>query len=245
MLQGAGQYELTPLVPCRLPMNENNRPGLLWGVNVFLLVAIYGWVLSSGRSHAVMRSMPVDAGIVPAVVLGLILGSLTGIFLALFKGPPRYRTLKAWLGFTALVSVWCALAVSWQGVHWFGQTVRLRADVDAYKAVAEELRENWPGQDGRTPLLGPFTAYPISNPQTLLLLGIVGVPGADAPLVAVERLEQGALSFQLAGSEAGAWLEWHPPGSIPKSFVGGMQNGFVLLRQTQLRPGWYLVRYGN
>ncbi len=219
------------------------RPGLLWSVNVFLLVTICGWILCDGRSQAVIRALPVGAGLVSALVLGLILGSLIGIFLALFKGPPRYRTLKVWLSFTALVSVWCALVVSWQSMHWFGQTVRLRSDVDAYEAVARELRENWPGQDGNTPTLGPFRAYPVGNPRSLLMLGAVRVPGAHAPLATVERTKQGALCFQLAGAETGAWLEWHPAGSVPQSFVSGLQSGFVLRRQALLRPDWYLVRY--
>ncbi len=157
MLQGADQCELTPLVQYRLPMSEINRHEasraqvcrrrreLLWGANVLLLVAICVWLLSDGRSQVVMWSLPRGAGITPALAASMVLGSLIGIFLTLFKGPPRYRSLKAWLCFTALVSAWCALVVSWQSVYWFGQTVRLRADVEAYEAVARELREDWPG----------------------------------------------------------------------------------------------------
>ena len=133
--------------------------------------------------------------------------------------------------------------VSWQRLYWFGQTVRLRGDTDAYETVATELRENWPRSDGKTSVLGDFRAYPLSHPRMLLLGGAFLAEGARVPFVAVLRSEQGALRFQLAGPETGAWLEWHPPGSVPASFRSGLDTPYELLRMSELQPGWYLTHY--
>jgi hypothetical protein len=218
-------------------------PGLWWVLNLVLLAAVSGWIFGDGRSLGVIESLPAGAGILAATILGLILASLSGIFVGLFKGPSWRRSVKAWLTFTALVSAWCALYASWPALYWLGQTVRVRADIAAYDKPVQELRENWPGKDGESPTLGPFLGYPVGKPKTLLLIGVAHVPGADAPVTAVERSELGALRLQLAGAESGAWLEWHPPGSAPDSFVGGLQTRYTLLRQTELQRGWYLVRY--
>ncbi len=231
--------------------NDNHRqwcslqrlPGLWWVLNLVLLAAVSGWIFRDGRSLGVIRSLPAGAGILAATILGLILASLSGILVGLFQGPTWRRSMKAWLAFTALVSAWCALCVSWPSLYWLGQTVRVRGDIAAYEVPVQELREDWPGKDGESPTLGPFLAYPLNQPQTLLPIGVAHVPGADAPVTAVERSELGALRLQLAGAESGAWLEWHPEGSIPKSFIGGLQTSYELLRQAELQPGWYLVRY--
>jgi hypothetical protein len=213
-----------------------------WVVNLALLLTVSGWVFNDGRSLEKLSSLPSDGGLPAAVVVGLILVSLVGILVGLFRGPTWRRSLKAWLAFTALVSAWCGLCVSWQSLYFFGQSVRLRAELPQYQALVQELRDQWPGKDGESPQLGHFLAYPLAEPRTLLLVGIAQVPGA-APLAAVERSEKGALRFQLAGEETGAWLEWHPPASAPDSFVGGLQNHYTLLRQRPLQPGWYLTHY--
>jgi hypothetical protein len=216
--------------------------GFFWVINLALLFAIAGWIFVDGRALGKLQELPGRVSVGAAIVVGLILASLIGILAGLFQGPAWRRSLKAWLAFTALVSAWCALCVSCPSLCWFGQTVRLRGEVPAYAALAQELRDHWPGEDGDSPTLGPFLAYPLGNPQTLLLIGVANVPGG-APVAAVERSVNGALRFQLAGAEAGAWLEWHPEGSAPESFIGGLQTPYELLRQAELQPGWYLVRY--
>ena len=62
---------------------------------------------------------------------------------------------------------------------------------------------------------------------------------------AIERSPEGALRFDLAGNDDDAWLEWHPPGSAPASFTGGLDTGYSLQRATQLGGGWFLVTYGT
>jgi hypothetical protein len=222
---------------------RRHRLGLIWAINLGILVLICGWILSDGRSQETIKAWPKNSfKVVGVLAIGLAYGSLLGIFLGLFSGPRRHRSLKAWLAFTALLSAWCALYVSWHSLYNFGQTVRVWWDVPAYEAVVTELREHWPGKDGESPTLGHFLAYPLENPRTLLLIGVAQVPGA-APITAIERSDKGALRFQLAGAETGVWLEWHPEDSEPETFVGGLENHNELVRQTRLRPHWYLVRY--
>lgn len=214
-----------------------------WVLNLALLVAVVGWIFVDGRSLGKMQSLPGTVSSGAAVVISLILASFAGILLGLFQGPTWRRSLKAWLAFTALVSTWCALCVSWQSLYWLGQTVRVRGDLPVYTTLARELRDKWPVKDGKSPTLGPFLAYPLGKPRTLLPIGVANVPGADAPVAAIERSELGALRLQLAGAESGAWLEWHPDDSAPQSFTGGLQTSYELLREAELQPGWYLVRY--
>lgn len=215
---------------------------VFWVMNLTLLLAVAGWILSDGRSFEKLRSLPGHWQPGAAVVVGLILVSLLGMLFGLFRGPRWRRSLKTWLAFTALVSAWCGLGVSWQVVYFFGQSVRLQGELPQYRELVQELRDQWPGKDGESPHLGHYLAYPLGEPRMLLLGGTAKVPGA-APVAAVERSEKGALRFQLAGAETGAWLEWHPPGSEPASFVGGLQNHYTLLRKKQLQPGWYLAHY--
>jgi hypothetical protein len=59
----------------------------------------------------------------------------------------------------------------------------------------------------------------------------------------VERGKSGCLRFQLAGREQFAWLEWHPAGRLPSSFVGGLLDPHELDRFRALADGWYVVRY--
>jgi hypothetical protein len=59
----------------------------------------------------------------------------------------------------------------------------------------------------------------------------------------VERSEDGSLGFELRGDHSGAWLEWHPAGSTPRAFVGGLESKYNFRRAAPLGRGWYLVRY--
>ncbi len=166
-----------------------------------------------------------------------------GVLLSLFFGTKGQRGVKCWLGFTALAAVWFALGTNWSELQWQGQVYRLGRQLQPFEAVASSLQRDWPAVDGHTAELGSFSAYPIGEPETLLLVAPAKLPGASAAISTVERSDQGALRFQLTGKELGAWLEWHPSHDLPKDFVDGLSRRYELKRSTQLSNEWYLVQY--
>jgi hypothetical protein len=150
--------------------------------------------------------------------------------------------LKSWLALTAIVAIWLTLGLDWRDLQWRGQVHRARPSVNAFSALANSLQKSWPTIDGETPELGPFQAYPIAKPEVLLLFSQKQMPGATAPISAINRSENGTLRFQLAGNETGTWLEWHPH-DAPSDFVSGLGQRFVLNRATTVGDNWYLVEY--
>jgi hypothetical protein len=173
-------------------------------------------------------------------MVGLL--TITPIVITLFAGVERHRRLRKWFAFTALVAAWLTLFVSWPEIAWQGQRMRLWTQIDDFEPVAAELRDKWPGGDGELPKVGAFMAYPQGKPRTLLMLAqSEAQPGT--PFSAVERDDDGSLKFELAGDETGSWLEWHPAGSAPENFTGGLENTYTRGRSAPLGNGWYLVRY--
>jgi hypothetical protein len=151
--------------------------------------------------------------------------------------------VASWLAFTFLVAVWLTLAVSWRELSWQSQVVRVRRQLSGFESVAALLRSDWPDSDGERDEIGPFMAYPRGRPRTLLLLTSPTIAHASASISAIERATTGGLRFQLTGSEPDAWLEWHPWGSVPDSFRGGLMTDYVLERSAPLSRGWFVVRY--
>lgn len=166
-------------------------------------------------------------------------GTLLGIFLGLFVGVKEQRRTRTWLAFVALAAAWFTLAVGWRELAWQGQRLRLRSTVNEFDALAKSLRENWPTADGERAGLGSFMAYPQGTPRMLMML----VSETDPQIAAIERGADGSLGFEIRGEEPGTWLEWHPAGSAPKTFVGGLEAEYDLGRTSPLGRGWYLVRY--
>ncbi len=82
-------------------------------------------------------------------------------------------------------------------------------------------------------------AYPQGRPRMLLMLTSDSSPAVSA----VELADDGALGFELSGDESGTWLEWHPVGSTPQAFTGGLESEYDFGRAAPLGRGWYLVRY--
>jgi hypothetical protein len=171
-------------------------------------------------------------------IVGLVL-----IALGLYLGPPAHRGVRSWLAITALLAFWLGLAVSWRSLAVAGQEWRLTRQLDSFEPLAEQLRHSWPRGDDYWPELGHFTAYPIGRPRMLLVISNERL--ADhTPFYVVERSDAGALRFELAREEAGAWLEWHPPGSQPATFTGGLEDERRLTNVAALNDGWYLTHYG-
>jgi hypothetical protein len=231
-----------------------------WIVNVGLLIAACAWIFFD---PGFMRTYQQDAFVVskPFTIVeaeqmspgrtqaltwltGAALSTLVGIAVGLVIGAPWNRRLRSWLAFTAIAATWLALKTSWPELAWAGARWRVGSTVAAFEAVAEPLRANWPAADGATGDLGPFSAYPAGKPRMLMLLQQIP---ADRParFTAIERSDRGGLRFELAGPEAGAWLEWHPPGEQPSVFVGGLETRYDLERSSPLGDGWFLTQYGE
>jgi hypothetical protein len=232
----------------------------LWIVNLLAFAAICVWILVDGRFPQAVDAFPAmfiqraiyrfdgvswfTSRVPYLALLGLVaFGSGAGIFGSLFFGAREHRRLRSWLIFTVLTAAWLTLSVTWREMAWQSQTMRMNWRLSGLDSVASGLRSDWPTADGERPEIGPFMAYPQGDPRTLMLLTTPEIGGAGVPISAIEKATSGGLRFLLAGNEAGAWLEYHPPGSVPESFRGGLVTRFQLERSAPLADGWYLARY--
>ncbi len=240
------------------------RGWILWRFNTAACGGVCLWILADGRfaqaanalwtavTTAGTATAPLVYGpllswrvvVLAALAVGAVV-SLAGVFAALFVGAASHRRLRSWLAFTALVAGWLALGTSWREVAWWGQQCRVEARLAEFTAIAMALHSDWPGDDGERAGLGAFMAYPQGAPRMLLMLTPPAAPRAGLRFSAIERAENGALRFELADSEHGAWLEWHAPGDVPSSFVGGLMGDYRLQRSASLGGGWFLARYGG
>jgi hypothetical protein len=236
---------------------------MLWALNVALLVGACTWILLDGRFGRTASLLGgatifgLKAGEIDPVIddvsdwrfLGVrtlslaVIVTLTNLFFALIFGPAKFRRVRSWLALTALVAGWLALAVGWPDLAWQGKQWRLARQIEAFEPAAASLRQDWPADDGRREAVGAFMAYPQPNPTMLLLLAPPEDDGAKRLFSAVERSPEGALRFELMGGDEGDWLEWHPAGSVPQSFMGGLQGDYQLRRTAPLRDGWHVSRY--
>jgi hypothetical protein len=234
-----------------------------WLINVISLVVLLGWIFTDGRFAdialrakqdllSLIRWLPstdqqeprLASRLIALEVLGvLVVTSAIGIATALFYGGPKHRRVRSWLSLTALVAAWLTLWATWPELLWQGQVYRLKRQCPHVQVTAQALANNWPASDGARAEIGPFLAYPQGQPETLLLLTQAKVPHTSILLSSVERSDQGALRFQLAGNELGAWLEWHPSQDEPRGFIGGLQQRFELEQFSPLGNNLFLVRY--
>jgi hypothetical protein len=133
------------------------------------------------------------------------------------------------------------VGTSWPDIAWAGQRYQVGRALEAFEQIAAPLRDHWPADDGATPELGAFSAYPLGMPRVLLPLTTRDAGGLA--FAAVERSTTGGLRFQLTENNEGVWLEWHPAGETPASFVGGLETDYELTRSSPLGRGWFLTRY--
>jgi hypothetical protein len=228
-----------------------------------LLIAAFAWTFLDGRSLQAMdflrfvsgfkvhhvESMMLSGGVWNTISTTAICAALLAIstfatmFISLFAGSRRFRLTRSWLLFTALACGWLGFLVGWPEVYWNGQQRRMRAVLIPAEELARHLDANWPAEDGNLTGVGPFLAYPIGDPTTLLPLQWAGFPKTRLRFAAIERTNEGALRFELSGSELGAWLEWHPDGREPATFVSGLDSTYTIIRQQRLAPNWFVVRY--
>lgn len=233
-----------------------------WAINALSLTAIAVWIYNDGRfaqaSSRLIHRLLFAIGRAPELgpepqlasrvlalscLAAIAVASGVGVCFALFLGRSEHRRVRGWLGLTVLLAAWLTLYATWPELSWRGQASRVDDELPQLQTLITTLTKNWPTQDGESSELGAFLAYPAERPQTLLLLTQVNPPGTKLAITGVERSNDGALRLQLAGSEIGSWLEWHPIADEPRAFVGGLLQRFELDRFQQLDENWYLVRY--
>ncbi len=234
-----------------------------WCVNVLMLLVILVWILRDGKfSEAVVAFHRHVAALgneqsaltvvppllwprVDALWFVLVAGLLStmGIFAGLVAGAGVHRGVRAWLAVTLVLAGWMTLFKTWQEITWWGQAWRLRGSITEFDKLAQKLLADWPANDGEIIGLGPFMAYPIGKPRTLMFMATPQVPGTALAVSTIERSEADDLHFKLAGNEEGVWIVRHSGVDEPHSFFSGLEGQYIPVKFRRLKPGWFLVRY--
>jgi hypothetical protein len=237
--------------------------GAAWIMNVGLLIAAFAWTYFDGRSsHMVdilqekigrgaqgfdlmVPSAQSNARLVTALIVTATVAccTLLTMFVSLFFGPEQFRSMRAWLWFTLLVGGWLGFVVAGPEIYWRGQQRRVAHVLAPVESMAQRLNASWPLDDGDHPDVGPFLAYPKGAPTLVMPLKWITFPKTSLRFSAVERSSDGVVRFELAGSEAGAWLEWRADDRPPRIFKNGLEMYYNVSRYQRLAPHWYLVRY--
>lgn len=247
------------------PAVANESSTLLFAINLALLAIAFTWLVIDARLEPTVQLMlqtvstyhpsewpeqlqsSTDYGWRTLAVTLLTCAVATNVMLLsarLFSGTVRQRNLRAYLIMASLLCLWLGFATGFSDIAWRAKRVRLTSQLDEYRALAQPLRQSWPRQDGEIPELGPFMAYPVHQPRALVLLTPPQLQQGSA-IDIVERSDDGAIRFHLSGRESDAWIEWHPQGSRPTSFRGGLCEDFQLKHALELTSGWYLVHYAE
>lgn len=240
------------------------HPVILWSINAGLLLLLAAWIVWDARFTATWDQLEYEIGLTPdsskldefastfllqwkIYLLGGILAisvlSLGLMTFGLTMGARGHRALSSWMVVLSLACCWLGLATGWDEMIWVGKRLRIDAHVAAFQPISDSLRKDWPTADGVNRQLGPFMAYPAGKPKTLILLTTPDIAQHGLTFSSVEKADEGGIRFQLSGKERGVWLEWHPRGQAPASFVGGLLEPHFLKRTVSLGDGWYLARY--
>lgn len=239
------------------------HPVWIWSVNLLAVAAVIVWLLLDPRFEAsvewwrfgddgkVGSSSLRDMGdwrwlgfrnqiVVVTCSLAAMMNVLMLIGLAI--GHSKSRSVRGWLIATSILALWLFVATGWQDITWLGKQHRLRVVLNEFEEAIEELKKNWPKRDDERPIIGPFMAYPIQDPSTLILLTLPKFETTNTSIAVIEG-GNGIIRLELVGAEQGDWLEWHPPDSEPRSFASGLGEFYRIARYQQLGQNWYLVRY--
>lgn len=237
---------------------------LSWLVNLAILLSGFAWLFFSGESrkkiqlmlevgHQLFRQWSDLAGayvsqnfLLNEATWGTTAAIVTLVVVALglMFGSSQQRSVRSWLCFTALVCGWLALLVTWQGIAWKGQQYRVVSQLAPLEDFVQDLRTNWPKDDGTLPNGMSFVAYPKSEPSTLLSMQTFSIPGSKLQIAAVERQEGKFISLELAGSEGGAHLI-HCSEGKPESFLSGLRAYYETKQIASLGRDWYLVQFST
>lgn len=239
------------------------NPIWFWSINLVAIVAAFSWLLIDARFEASIEwwqfenSVETDTRRILdmgdwwwlglrnkfVVLLGvLVSGASMLMAIRLWFGQQDSRSLKSWLISISIVAMWVTLFTSWQDIAWFGKHQRLQSILSEFELVANDLKNDWPAADGDRPVIGPYMAYPVGNPRTLILLTLPILEKSPTTFGVIEG-DDDVIRFELVGSEKGDWVEWHPNGTRPKNFFSGLGEPYTLKRFQSLTDDWYLVRY--
>ena len=229
--------------------------GLLLGLHTACAVALVTWNYLDPRLEPIQLWQVVlerAATSLPASEMWLLqacvwLSLVTGIGLvtAMFWGPLACRSIKYAAALIVCCAAWLSLQHHWQQVSWWGHRHRMQPTVSFLEQIAADLTQDWPSNDGQHPRFGPFMAYPIGRPSTLILLKPAATDEQGMWLAAIDRdPRDGTLRFELSDGYQTLWLE-HPSGtdSHPESFTNGIGARYDLETWIKVNPAWRLSRY--
>ncbi|MCA9176120.1 MAG: hypothetical protein KDB14_16655 [Planctomycetales bacterium] len=232
----------------------SGSPRWIWAGNLGLLATLALWAFCDPNLPPTLRTLGQavspegwsatgwrTVGVVVVLGLATLQGGwlLSGVWL----GDVEFRRLKSLAILVGLVSLWLGNVLNLDAIAWQGRRWRVLPYVAAAERIVAPLKTAWPQEDGDTAEVGPFMAYPVGRPQTLILLTPPQL--ADGPHVpAIERSSTGALRLELHDVGGHDWLEWHPQGR-PVSHIGGLLEHRELTRVTALGENWFLVRYAG
>ncbi|TWU21278.1 hypothetical protein [Bythopirellula polymerisocia] len=235
---------------------------IYWIVNVALLLGLIVWICRDGKFSQAARltaqltpwnESNLQYGALPShlatrvqilhamITVGLV--TAAGIMLSLFWGASPNRSIRSWLALMFALAAWLTLYTSWSDFAWRAQAWRMQTSLPAMEKLATTLLENWPSQDGQLPEIGPFNAYPIGKPRTLMLLTKPKPSGTSVQISTIERGEGDDLFFQLTDNDEGATLARFPQGSEPQAFFSGLEGEYQPVRHRALGQNWFLVQY--
>jgi hypothetical protein len=234
-----------------------------WIVNGLLLVATLIWILRDGQFGQGLAAFQTHIGafgsgksplvVVPPLMWSrvdalwvILIGgsvSMALIIAGLAIGSGIHRGTRAWLTLMLLVAGWLTLITAWPEISWRGQVWRVRGSVSQFAELTEKLTTAWPESDGQITELGGFMAYPIGKPRTLMLLTTPKVPGSQINISTVERGDDDAFHYQLAGNDEGAWVVFDKQHESPQPFFSGLEGEYLPQKFATLAPGWFIVQY--
>lgn len=235
---------------------------ICWAINALALLGTVVWVLRDGKFPEAVAAFTRHAtalwgdksalAVVPPLLWPrvdalwgvLITATLStiGIATGLIAGAGQHRNIRSWLVVMVLLASWLTLFTTWPELVWRGQLWRLRGSITEFDALADKLLAAWPDNDGDIPGLGPYMAYPIGKPRTLMMMTTPKVPNTNFEIQVIERGERGSLHFQLAGNEEGVWLV-RELGDRPQPFFSGLDGEYIPVQFRRVSPGWFAVRY--
>ncbi len=236
---------------------------IYWVVNVVLLLGTLGWILFDGKFHEAalqfirhVRAFGNDESVlgvvtplmwprVDALWLVVVAASISavGILAGLAAGSAQQRGIRSWLAVMILLAGWLTLYTTWPQIAWQGRVWRARSAISEFEKVSEALLADWPDSDGDLDGLGPYMAYPIGSPRTLMFMSIPRIPSTGYHVSTIQRGEEDTLHFQLAGNDEGVWLVRRSDDQGPQPFYSGLEGEYIPLRFHHIRGGWFLVQY--
>ncbi len=234
-----------------------------WCGNVAVLLGTLAWILRDGKfresalqftrhvraigndESALVVVTPLMWPRVDALWFVIVVATLSaiGIVAGLVGGAGMHRGVRAWLAVMLVLAGWLTLFTTWPEIAWRGQAWRVRGSIAEFDQFAEDLLADWPANDGEITGLGPFMAYPISKPRTLMFMSTPQVPGTALAISTIERGADDDLHFKLAGNDEGVWIVRHAGVDEPQSFFSGLEGEYMPVQYRRLKPGWFLVRY--